>query len=462
MTLATDQTTVLDAGNPLPTGSGDIGSALQRATQYVAAVILGGIRHVESNMVPVCLCAAVMFPAYWFVWKFLFPQPYENIWIRLFGTLLCFAIAAKDRWPSRWRRYLPVLWLGTVLYCGPFFFTFMLLQNDTSTIWLMSTMAGLFLVVLLLDWISVFLLFITGSLLAWQIHAMVSPGVPTSVNLYFEFVPIFLFTLTAGTIFSYKAAGLRQAKERARLELGLLLAKEMQSPLVSIRTNAASLSRFLPTLVHAYPQGGRQPGASEPTSRQLAALERVPARVEEAAEQIGGIIGMLIPEGGDAAAGEQRAASMLRCLDDAVARLPFAAELDRARILIDRRNDFLFHGSPVLMAHVLARVLEAALNEIYSETGAELVVNLGQAGCWNYLRLTDSSAGLRGTAVRLLRRVSWNDREFSNRPDLALANLALERMGGTVTRSIAFGRTDETVLWFPLPGASLGDIAVSA
>jgi hypothetical protein len=89
------------------------------------------------------------------------------------------------------------------------------------------------------------------------------------------------------------------------------------------------------------------------------------------------------------------------------------------------------------------------------------VVNLGQAGCWNYLRLTDSSAGLRGTAARLLRRLSWKDREFSNRPDLAFANLALERLGGTVTRTIAFGRSDETVLWFAQPGAAFGDSAAS-
>ncbi len=460
MTLATDQTG-LDADDPLPTGSGDINSALQRATQYILAVILGGIRHVESNMVPVCLCAAIMFPAYWFVWKFLFPQPYENIWLRLSGSLMCLAVAAKDRWPSGLRRYLLVAWLGTVLYCGPFFFTFMLLQNDTSTIWLMSTMAGLFLVVLLLDWISLFLLFIAGSVLAWQLHVMVSPAV-TAVNLYFEYVPIFLFALTAGSIFNYKAAGLRQAKDRARLELGLLLAKEMQSPLVSIRTNAASLSRFLPTLVRAYPKGERQPGAPELMPRELGALERVPARIEEAVEEIGGVIGMLIPEGGEAGARKQRASSMLRCLDDAIARLPFAGELDRARILVDRRHDFLFQASPVLMAHVLARVLEAALNEIYSESGAELAVNLGEAGCWNYLRLTDSAAALRGTAGQLLRRLSWKDREFSNRPDLALANLALERMGGTVTRTLAFGRTDETILWFAQPGAAISDVAGSS
>jgi hypothetical protein len=80
-------------------------------------------------------------------------------------------------------------------------------------------------------------------------------------------------------------------------------------------------------------------------------------------------------------------------------------------------------------------------------------VRLGQLGGWNYLRLTDSSAGLRGNAARLLASLSGSDRDFSSRPDLALANLVLERMGGSVTRTAAFGRAGETVLWFAQPGA---------
>jgi hypothetical protein len=452
MTLMTEQTATLDADEPLPSGRSKLASSLDRAIHSISAVIIGGVRRVEGNMVPVAICAAIMFPAYWFIWKYLFPQPYENIGIRVFGSLLCLVIAAKDRWPRSLRRYLPVAWLGTVFYSGPFFFTFMLLQNDNSTVWLMSTMAGLFLVVLLLDWISVFVLFIAGSVLAWRVHLIVSPDV-AAVGLYLEYVPIFLFALTAGTIFNYKAAGLRQAKERARLELGMLLAKEMQSPLVSIRTNVASLSKFLPRLVRAYPENRGEPGAPDVVARQLGALERVPARIDEAVEQMGGIIETLMIESGDGnAARQQRASSMLRCLDDAMARLSFATELDRARIVVDRQYDFLFHGSPVLMVHALARVLDSALHEIYSKTGAELDVRLGRVSGWNYLRLTDSSAGLSGTAGRLLAGLSGNDRDFSSRPDLALANLVLERMGGSVTRTFAFGRAGETVLWFAQPG----------
>jgi two-component system CAI-1 autoinducer sensor kinase/phosphatase CqsS len=416
---------------------------------------------VEANMVPVALCAAIMFPAYWFVWKFLFPQPYENIWVRLFGSLVCLIVAAKNHWPRKTQHYLPFVWLGTVLYSGPFFFTFMLLQNNSSTVWLMSTMAGLFLVVLLLDWISLFTLFVVGSLLAWRIHLVLSPG-DAAVNFYLEFMPIFLFALTAGSIFNYKAAGLRQAKERARQELGVLLAKEMEAPLVSMRTNVASLSRFIPLLINAQRERNLQEGARAYylTGRQLNALERVPARIEEAVEQMEAMIDILMAEAGGGSSSRKRVSSMLRCLDEAVARLPVADDLDRARIIVHRQDDFLFHGSPALMVHVLARVLEAFFNEACTE-GTDLVLALGHSGDRNYLRLTDSLADTRGPGSRLVLGMLRRDREYVNRPDLALADFVLERIGGTVMRTLAFGRTQETTFWFPQVGTEVDSRAPS-
>jgi hypothetical protein len=452
MTLANGQSTAIDTDHSLSSGKPKLDSVLKRVLHYISTAVLGGVRHVEPNMVPVALCAAIMFPAYWFVWKFLFPQPYENLGIRLVGSLLCFAIAAKDRWPMRLRKYLPIAWLGTVLYSGPFFFTFMLLQNSNSTVWLMSTMAGLFLVVLLLDWISLFVLFIAGSLIAWRVHLLLSP-VSTSLNLYLEYVPIFLFALTAGTIFNYKAAGLRQAKERARLELGALLAKEMQVPLISMRTNAASLGKFLPDLIRAYREAGMpQKLVSASLRMHLSALERVPTRIDEAIDEVTSIIEMLMTEGGEVATGRWCSSSMLRCLDDAIAGLPVTGELDRARIIVDRQYDFLFYGSPILMRYILARVIEASLNDVYVGTGAELLVTLGKAGTRNYLRLTDSSEDLRGKG-RLLSRFARSDRDFTKRPDLALADFVLGRMEGFVTHIVVRGQTEKTVLWFTESGS---------
>jgi len=357
MTFVTGQSTV-NTDKSLVAASNIFVLALLQLVRQVRDTIAGGIRHIEGNMVAVCVCAAIMFPAYWFVWTFLFPQPYENLSLRLVGSLCCLIVAAKDRWPNRARAYLPVVWLGTVLYCGPFFFTFMLLQNDTSTVWLLSTMAGLFLVVLLVDWISLFVLFIGGAIMAWRVHLLLTPET-MAVGAYFQFVPIFLFALVTGAIFNYRAAGLRQAKERARLELGLFFANEMQAPLFSVRTNTASLKKFLPSLVHAYSASRRPPSMPESMRQHLQALELVPTRIEAAVEQMRGAIEILMSEGGQVSAAPDGTSSMLRCLDEAIARVPLAAEFDRARITVVRPSASEVAAGSVVVDTVIAIPLTA-------------------------------------------------------------------------------------------------------
>ncbi len=215
-----------------------------------------------------------------------------------------------------------------------------------------------------------------------------------------------------------------------------------------------SLSNVLPILVQAHPDGEQRKSAQGLTARQLGALERVPARIEDALEHMDAIIEMLAAEGGEAGARRKRASSILRCLDDAIARLPRAAELDRTRLIVERNHDFIFHGSPVLMAHVLARVIEAALNENPSRDRRAADGDLwAKQAAGTMFASQNSSTELRGAAARLLSRLARNDREFSNRPDLALANLVLGRMGGSVTRTLVFGRSEETVLWLAQPGA---------
>jgi signal transduction histidine kinase len=451
---AEQQTAVASIGRQSQTSYWPKRGVADRLIDYVGEVVLGGLRQVEANIVPVALCGAIMFPAYWLVWKYLYPQPYENLPLRLVAAALCLLLVAKDWWPARYRAYFPIAVLVAFLYTMPFFFTFMLLQNNGSEVWVMSMLAALFLMVLLIDWISLLTLCALGALLGWRAHVLLSPET-AALDLHLEFVPIFLFALIAGMICNYQAGALRMAAERARREIGALIASEMQSPLFAIRTQTASLSKFLPQLAKAYLEPRDRAGKSDrATEVQLRALERAPAKIGEAADQIDSIIDILLVQGGQftAASEQKHAVSIATCLDEAIARLPLASDLDRARIIFRRERDFRTAMPKPLITHVLARVLEASFNAICDSTNAELAIDLGQAGQWSYIRLTDSSVGLRPAPVTSLRlAISRGDRRFAGRPDLAFAHLVMQHFGGSVSRTIDFGRTSEIVLWFPAP-----------
>jgi hypothetical protein len=99
---------------------------------------------------------------------------------------------------------------------------------------------------------------------------------------------------------------------------------------------------------------------------------------------------LLVESGQQSAHGEATKTLLIsQCIADAIAGMPRKTELDRTRVIFHRDNDFHIQGPPTLISHVLAGVLEASFDAVFHQTGAELVIDLGRTGRWNYVRLQD-------------------------------------------------------------------------
>lgn len=256
------------AGTDVPAGS-------------LRGIILNGFRHIEPNLVPVSIAGAVMMPAYWMVWTFLFPQAYENLGLRLAGSVLCLLLAFRRRWPARLQPWIPAVWLVMLGYCLPFFFTFMTVMNGGSVIWQMSTLTALFLLVLLVDWFSLIMLFLIGTGLGVAMALITGPP-EHDVAIYAEYAPILAFGLLGGAIFNYNAANSRAVRERALAESGRAAGRMVQTPLMSIRTSARSLETYLPGLVRSHRIARAQGVPVESfDDAHLEALLHVPARIDD-------------------------------------------------------------------------------------------------------------------------------------------------------------------------------------
>ncbi|GGB23167.1 hypothetical protein GCM10011505_00480 [Tistrella bauzanensis] len=266
----------MPAGQPIPPGPH--GPAQPGSLR---GIILNGFQHIEPNIVAVSIAGAVMMPAYWMVWTFLFPQAYENLPMRLAGSALCLSLVFRRRWPGRLQAATPVVWLLMLGYCLPFFFTFMTVMNGGSVIWQMSTLTALFLLVLLVDWFSLIILFILGTSLG--ILAALITGPPShDMAIYAEYAPILAFGLLGGAIFNYNAANSRAVRERALAESGRTAGRMVQTPLMSIRTSARSLETYLPGLVRSHRIARAQGVPVESfDDAHLEALLHVPARIDE-------------------------------------------------------------------------------------------------------------------------------------------------------------------------------------
>jgi two-component system CAI-1 autoinducer sensor kinase/phosphatase CqsS len=427
----------------------------RRIVTRLQTALNDGIRYAEPNMTAIGTVGVIGFPLFGWVWTVPFPQPYENLPLRLLGSALLLPLMLIHLWPAAWRRFLPAYWLAAMLFALPFFFTFMLLQNGMSTVWGMSTMAALFLLVLLVpDWLLVVLLFLTGTALAWLAHWLVSPGPPGVPESYLEQLPIYLFVILGGSVFNYKADVLSRERLDAMLAVSRNIAHELRTPLLGIRSGAGGLKRFLPRLLTGYRQA-LDSGLDVPRIRtgHLASLGKVLDRIEQETAYAGTMVDMLLVNAGrhrlEPASFEPTAIG--DCVQTALRRYPFRSAREREHVHWRCDTDFVFNGSSVLMMHVVFNLLRNALQALAEAGRGEVVIRAHVQGHEGRLTVRDTGIGIApDTLPRIFERF-YTSRGVERGAGIGLSfcRMVMEGFGGTIRCRSEHGRFTEFTLAFP-------------
>ncbi|MDF1760531.1 MAG: response regulator [Coxiellaceae bacterium] len=155
------------------------------------------------------------FPVYYFIWLYFDVQSYENLWLRITCTLLCLFLVLHDYWPKKLKSYLPVYWYFTLFFTLPFFFTYMLLMNHGSLMWITHTIVIVFFTLLLIDWWSTVVLLFTGSLLAFVVASQQDSFLWVSNFDTIGFMMTYVVSILIGLIFSRNKAVIEKIKRRA-------------------------------------------------------------------------------------------------------------------------------------------------------------------------------------------------------------------------------------------------------
>ena len=68
------------------------------------------LSHSAHQLVAVGAIAFVGFPLFYLIWVFWFPQTYENLALRLIGSLLGLGLMLTPYWPTQCKNYLSWYW----------------------------------------------------------------------------------------------------------------------------------------------------------------------------------------------------------------------------------------------------------------------------------------------------------------------------------------------------------------
>jgi two-component system CAI-1 autoinducer sensor kinase/phosphatase CqsS len=252
---------------------------------------------------------------------------------------------------------------------------------------------------------------------------------------------------------------IRIEQERAMLATASSIAHELRTPLLAIRAGASGLGRYLPSLLETYSIAQRSE-LPVPKIRlvHLQSMDGVLSRIEQEAIHSNAIIDMLLANArftGGYAHGAT-GCSIAQSVRSALERYPFR-EGERDRVLTDLATDFTFHGSDMLMVHVLFNLLKNALRGMASVDSALISIRLVSGPRNNQLLFRDTGAGIAPDVLpHIFTRfytssAGIDDASIGTGIGLAFCRDVMRGVGGAIDCKSVEGMFTEFALTFPRP-----------
>lgn len=349
------------------------------------------------------LIGLIAFPCYYLVWVFLFPQPYENLGLRLIGGAMFLPFILVKYWPDKLKKYYAAYWLITFIYALPFFFTFMTLMNNAPAVWGMANMAAIMLLFIIADdWLLVNGMFFIGASLGWCLYASISGsyGIPSE---YLTQLPIYIFSISIGSLlFNSKLRVIKHERQYAMETIGSNIAHELRTPLLGIRSGATGLRKFLPRLLQAYRYAEEHmPDLPKIRASHLATMESLLDRIESETSFSNSIIEMLLINAGNTKINKSQFAmhSATECIAKALARYPFKSTHEKDKVSLTTEQDFQFFGSELLYTHVIFNLTRNALYFIHEAEKGNIHISIKQSDDGNYVIFRDTGKGIEASEL---------------------------------------------------------------
>ena len=425
-------------------------SPIKKIIRHLEDSIQKSLYDSSNQLVAVGTIAFVGFPLFYFIWAYWFPQPYENLSLRLLGSILGLGLILTPYWPLRYKRYLSWYWSLTMFFALPFFFTFLFLMNEASVISAMSLLCGIFFLVLLVDLLSLSIILGLGFGMALIAYYFCSPHVYFGEE-HIQMTLVILFTIIVGSTLNYKTALLQQQKLAGMAVAAGMLAHELRTPLLGIKSGAQALVHYLPGLMQGYQLAKDQELIATPLrERRLQELEGVSNRIVSEINYANTIIDMLLVKAGRENSLKQcilEHCTMAECLTEAISRYPFQSS--RERMLINWTGDFHFKGSKLLMQHVLFNLIKNALYVIATAQRGEITIWTEAGDKFNYLYFKDTAKGMTSQELSRLFNHFYTTNFLGTGIGLSFCRLVMQRFGGNIICEAVEGEYALFILSFP-------------
>lgn len=423
-------------------------------SQRASAALTASTATVASTWWAIGLVGVIGFPLYYLMWRFWLPQPYENLGLRLVGALLCSGLVFNARWPQAWKKWLPWYWHLCVFFCLPFFFSFMYFMNHGNLVWVLSALTSAFLLIMIVDWVSLLLHTFVGSLAGWLAFVLVAPNraLPPAST---EFLVVLLFGIIGGAVFSYRKGIIERERSEGMMSAAGIIAHELRTPLASINLAARGVASNQEALLDGYRLAA---GAGLPVQRirrsNLTRLSDAASRIQAETARANFVIDLLLTNlrAQRFHAANDRVQAIRVTVDNALRHYPFRDDRESGRITWLDGPDFEYTGPQILVEHVVFNLLKNALHFTDQIDGAEIRIWTSKDGHGHCLHVFDTGAGIPAKDLNRIFDQFFSHLRSGEGTGLGLyfSKRIMERIGGRIECRSELGQFTEFLLFFPV------------
>ena len=174
--------------------------------------VLDIVEQAAPNLPVLGLFASVGYPLFYIIWKVILPQPYENLRLRLILAVISLPWLFYPSLPKKLKGFFPAYLVCSVPLLLPFFFSFMLLKIEWSSVWAMTSLGGLVILILIIyDWLIICVISAFGFALAYG-AVLFLDGHVSYTHFQWDYIPNFCFTLVGGMVASHRKQGAHQSR----------------------------------------------------------------------------------------------------------------------------------------------------------------------------------------------------------------------------------------------------------
>jgi signal transduction histidine kinase len=302
--------------------------------------------------------------------------------IRIVAILLSFFLAISDAWYPSLKKYLPVYWHFTIMFCLPFMVTYMAFFDGVSIFWIINIALALMLGLILLDLLSFLIIFPMGIVLAILVSYMLEHNAQMDMPNYLLYPSFYLVMFVLGITITF-------FRDRE---------KEYEEKIKAMRSLAGAIAHEVRTPALTISLAVKEIGSSNLSPAEQKKLKQKKEQIKMQVKYILDSIDMILTKLSDNTTLSCITMSAENFITTAIKSYPFSPE-ELKLVHIDVQEDFNFYINEHLMTHVIFNLIQNALHQIKEAQKGEIFITVNRNKKINILSVKDTATGIHKSRI---------------------------------------------------------------